>query len=467
MKKSLYILSISFLSCVISLTLYHHYFGSSQKTSINEFSTLVSNKELNLNGSLRSHFTAARPDNFITSARKGTKATVNVLSQTKNKVWNENQHFSKSTGSGILITEDGYIVSNYHVIENASEVKITLDNNQKYQAKVVGFDESTDIALLKIEGNQFPYIPIGNSDSLHVGEWVLAIGSPFNLQSSVTAGIVSAKARNINILHNQGIESFIQTDAVVNPGNSGGPLLNTNGELVGINTAIMTETGNSEGYSFAIPSNLVQKVVFDLIEYGVVQRGWMGVHILDANEFSDKVNNGVLIDLVDKNGAASDGGILKKDIIISINNFDIKSASHFSEQVALYRPGDKLEIELLRGSKKMKKTVVLRNQLNTTDYISIYKNPILKDLGFELRNLDTNEKTRLKKEGIYVVSVKKGTVISNTNMDPGYIITHVNNKMIKDVESFITILESTKSRVFLNGFYENYPGEFPYTFDPI
>jgi S1-C subfamily serine protease len=322
---------------------------------------------------------------------------------------------------------------------------------------------------LKIETDDLPYLTFGDSDSLLIGEWVVAIGNPFRLQSTVTAGIVSAKARNINILEQQGIESFIQTDAAVNPGNSGGALVNTAGDLVGINTAIMTYSGRYEGFSFAIPSNLAKKVVYDIIEFGAVQRGWLGVTIINvdnakADELGLKVVGGVYLDRVNNGEAASQAGLKKGDVIVGVNDIPTLSTPEFMEQVGRFRPGDNITLSFFRNGDEQKAQVTLRNQINSTDFVAIRKDKILTDLGFELRNLDKTEKARLDSEGVYVVSVSRGSKIERTNMDPGYIITKVNEKPIKSVEEVIKALEGHKGTVVLEGFYENYPGEFPYAF---
>ena len=264
-------------------------------------------------------------------------------------------------GSGVIISEDGYIVTNNHVIDDSDEIEITLNDNRQYKAVLVGTDPSTDIALLKVdpEKETLPTVKIGDSDELKVGEWVLAVGNPFMLNSTVTAGIVSAKARSIGIIGSQklGIESFIQTDAAVNPGNSGGALVNIRGELIGINTAIFSQTGNYAGYSFAVPTSIVSKIVTDIKQYGTVQRAVLGVTIQDVNsemakEKNLKLNEGVYVaDIADK-GAAALGGIEKGDVIIAINGVNVKSVAQLQEQVSRYRPGDKIPDSVSRDGKR-------------------------------------------------------------------------------------------------------------------
>lgn len=252
------------------------------------------------------------------------------------------------TGSGVIISEDGYIITNNHVVQKSTNVEVTLNDKRSFPATVIGTDPSTDIALLKIDAKNLPVIPFGNSDALKIGEWVLAVGNPFNLTSTVTAGIVSAKARNINILDaDMKIELFIQTDAAVNPGNSGGALVNTRGELVGINTAIASQTGSYTGYSFAVPISIASKVVADLKEFGVVQRAVLGVEIRDINdEFAKEKKltllNGAYVVNVVENSSAQDAGIEPGDIITNINGTKVKSVAQLQEQIGRYRPGIKL-----------------------------------------------------------------------------------------------------------------------------
>ena len=262
------------------------------------------------------------------------------------------------SGSGVIVSKEGYIVTNNHVVENAQEVKVTLNNNKEYDAKVIGADPTTDIALLKVDAEDLPFLTFSNSDNVRLGEWVLAVGNPFNLTSTVTAGIVSAKSRNIGVINDRAaIESFIQTDAAVNPGNSGGALVNTRGELIGINSAISTHTGSFEGYSFAIPSNIVRKVVEDLLEFGTVQRAFIGVNISDitpriASELDLEVSNGVYVGGVTENGAAENAGIQTGDVIMAIDGQRVTKSSELQEIIGRKRPGDQVKIDLDRNGKR-------------------------------------------------------------------------------------------------------------------
>ncbi|HYG16357.1 MAG TPA: trypsin-like peptidase domain-containing protein, partial [Bacteroidia bacterium] len=276
-----------------------------------------------------------------------------------------------STGSGVIITDDGYIVTNHHVIDGADKIDVVLNGNKKtYTAKVVGTDPSTDLAVLKIEAKNLPKISVANSENLKTGEWVVAVGNPFNLTSTVTAGIVSAKGRNINIVNNQfPIESFIQTDAAINPGNSGGALVNTSGELVGINTAIMSKTGAYNGYGFAIPSNIVAKVVKDIIDFGEVQRAFTGMDVrdIDAGQAERlKSDNGVYVGVLHKDGPAQAAGLKEDDVITKVGDKKVDSKVAFDEQIAYHRPGDKVKLTVLRGGTTKEYTLTLTNRDGTT-----------------------------------------------------------------------------------------------------
>ena len=294
----------------------------------------------------------------------------------------EFKQFGSGAGSGVFISSKGYIVTNNHVIDNASEIQVILNDNSKYDATIVGTDPSTDIAVIKIEGENFPSIPLGNSDDLEIGEWVLAVGNPFNLTSTVTAGIVSAKARNINLLNGNAdknifpIESFIQTDAAVNPGNSGGALVNSKGELVGINTAIASQTGSYSGYSFAVPVNLVQKVMRDLIDYGVVQRGYLGVQIADITQEIQTERNlpdlkGVYVAGVVEDGSAEKAGLKEGDVIMRIGTKEVNSSAALQEEIGKMRPGDKVAVTIRNSNgAEQTKEVVLRNKEGQTDLIT-------------------------------------------------------------------------------------------------
>jgi len=282
-----------------------------------------------------------------------------------------------SFGSGVIVSKDGYIVTNNHVIQKADKIEVILNDNRSYIGSIVGTDPTTDLAVIKIKETQLPYIRFGKSEALKIGDWVVAVGNPFNLNSTVTAGIVSAKGRAINIIRGEnrmGIESFIQTDAVVNPGNSGGALVNTEGELIGINTAIASPTGAFAGYAFAVPETIVQKVVNDLTKYGVVQRAFLGVMMMDLNADlikNEKINSikGVYISDVVPNGAAQKAGLRKGDVITKIDSIEINSASRLQELIAMKKPGDKIKISILRNNKNLDMDATLTNQQGKTTLI--------------------------------------------------------------------------------------------------
>lgn len=373
----------------------------------------------------------------------------------------EFKQFGSGSGSGVIISEDGYIVTNNHVIENAKEIQVTLNDNRKYDAEIIGSDPSTDIAVLKIKEKGLKAIPIGNSDNIRIGEWVLAVGNPFNLTSTVTAGIVSAKARNINLLSERSganivpIESFIQTDAAVNPGNSGGALVNTRGELVGINTAIASRTGSYTGYSFAVPVNLVQKVMLDLIDYGIVQRGYLGVQIADiTQELKEEKKlssvKGVYISEVVEDGSADKAGIKGGDVILKIGNKDVNSVASVQEEVGRRRPGDKLALTI-RNSKGEEsiEEIVLRNKDGETKLVS--KEEIAKNvaLGATFRELTSKEKKELNIDyGVKIQGLNAGK-LKSLGLSEGMIITKINNETITSVEQLTSKLNSLNKGVLL------------------
>ena len=413
---------------------------------------------------------AAVPSDFITASEISRKAVVFIKTNAKLPAGHDGSPFSMSSGSGVIVSADGYIVTNYHVIREASKIEVTLNDNRVYSAKIIGSDVSTDLALLKIVVDNLDYLTFANSDTLQIGEWVMAVGNPFRLQSTVTAGIVSAKARNINLLESQGIESFIQTDAAVNPGNSGGALINTRGELVGICTAIESNTGRYEGFSFAIPSNLVRKVVTDLRTYGVVQRGWIGIEIQNINDPMAKELklpevSGVLVAFVNKGSGAEEAGLQPNDVVTHVQQLKTSTTSEFMEQIANYRPGDEVMLSIIREGKQMSFNVVLRNQLNSTDMIGTLSDGIFKEIGIEVRDADKYEKAVFALKGVIVVSVQNKSIVGITRLEPGYIITKVNNVEVSTAMSLKLLLEENKSKtIVLDGYYPKLPGDYPYTF---
>ncbi len=364
------------------------------------------------------------------------------------------------SGSGVIISEDGYIVTNNHVIANAKEIEVTLENKRTYTAKVVGSDPSTDLALLKIEAKNLPFLLFTNSDDAKVGEWVLAVGNPFNLNSTVTAGIISAKTRRIDIIQaDLGIESFIQTDAAVNPGNSGGALVNIKGELIGINTAIASNTGSFAGYSFAIPSNLVQKVIKDLKEFGQVQRAFLGVNIRDVDsKIADELNlesvEGVYIENVLEKGSAKEAGLKKGDIIIKVGQRRVRTVSALQEQIGMYRPGDKVTITVLRKGKEELIPVVLKNKSGNTELV-VRNTEILKTLGAELVPLSARDRLKLGIDyGVVVKNLSNGK-LKTAGITENFIILKVNGKTVADENDIVDILSKDGEAVYIEGIFTN------------
>lgn len=352
----------------------------------------------------------------------------------------------QGSGSGVIISPDGYIVTNNHVIDRAKEVKVVLNSNKEYIAKVVGVDPTTDLAILKIEGENLPTLAFANSDEVRLGEWVLAVGNPFNLNSTVTAGIISAKGRSINIIDNQSaIEAFIQTDAVVNPGNSGGALINTRGDLIGINTAISTRTGSYEGYSFAVPANIVRKVVDDLTKYGVVQRAYLGVNIADispelAKEMSISETQGVYISDVTEGGAAADAGIKKGDILVQAGGRAIKKMSELLEVIGSRRPGDKMSVVVLRDGKEKVFNVTLRNRQGNTDVLKKEDVASLQSLGARFEPLSPSDKARFGlRSGVKVTDAGNGK-LAEAGVPAGFILVKLNNRLVASADDVAQIL---------------------------
>jgi serine protease Do len=360
-------------------------------------------------------------------------------------------------GSGVIISSDGYIVTNNHVVDNSDKVFVTLNDKREFEAKVIGTDPSTDLALIKIDADGLPYIPYGNSDNLKVGEWVLAVGNPFTITSTVTAGIVSAKGKNLGIIQDQyRIESFIQTDAAVNRGNSGGALVDTRGELVGINTAILSPSGAYAGISFAIPVSIVRKVVADLVEFGVVQRAILGVSIqeIDANLAKEKgidVLKGVYVSELRDGGAAKDAGILAGDIIMKIDDVEVNSPSELTEQINRYRPGDKVNVTLKRKNKTKQFDVILRNLQGDTKFVKSGTYDTI--LGAKVIEIDNEEKKSLDiKNGVKITELGAGKLRAE-GVKEGFIITQVNNKNVSTVEDLRKIINNIEGGVYIKGIY--------------
>jgi Do/DeqQ family serine protease len=385
----------------------------------------------------------------------------------------------RASGSGVLISEDGYIVTNNHVISDgdkgvAGEINVMLHNKKSYKARLIGRDPASDIAVLKIDGNKFPFLLYGNTSNIQLGQWVLAIGYPLTLETTVTAGIVSATGRTININRRQTanqespIESFIQTDAAVNQGNSGGALVNTNGELIGINSAILAPNGTYAGYSFAIPVNIVKKIVDDIVKYGDVQRGYLGISYNPTDMMSEEqIKNlgipaeGVYVSGVSTDGGAYAAGIRKGDVITKVNNVVVNAGLQMSAQLAGFRPGDKVPITYIRGGKEYSTMVILKKKAGTFEDVAVSN--IGTKLGGDLATLD---KDVARKEGIeggvLVKKITPGGALSRTRINEGFVITSVNGQDITSLDELTKVLSNVNGTVSLEGVYPGYDGTYKY-----
>lgn len=438
---------------------------------------------------------------FTAAATTGTPAVVHIKTRTKAKQISSSQRQrnpfmdmfgddfgdffggpriqpeQRASGSGVIITDDGYIVTNNHVIDGADEINVTLANKKSYKATLIGQDPNSDLAVIKIEGKSLPYIVYGNSDEAKLGQWVLAIGYPFSLDVTVTAGIISAKARSIDINGRQGanpIESFIQTDAAVNPGNSGGALINTNGELIGINSAIASPTGSYAGYSYAIPVNMVKKIVTDIVKFGTVQRAYIGISYPKENLTDEakrelekelgtayKEGEGVYITDTPEGGAAAIAGLKKGDIITKIQGVTITSGPELQEQVARYKPGDKVTVQYKRGGKENTVTITLKNKAGNTDIVR--SSSVIEKLGGELVNLDKKVATANDVPGGVLVKKVGNGLLSKSRMEDGFVITGINGKEIVNLDELKIALGNIKSgTIRIDGFYPGFEGRYTY-----
>ncbi|OUW76709.1 MAG: hypothetical protein CBD72_03115 [Flavobacteriaceae bacterium TMED212] len=448
MKSNLKNIMIAVLSAVITVSV-HNYFS-------NDKVKIVENEKTNLiptTYSFNTNRVAAEMTDFTIAAEKTVNAVVHVKNTSikKNNVstWLKNFYGDAydekriGTGSGVIVSPDGLIITNYHVIEDASEIQVTSNKNKTYIAEIIGSDPNTDLAVLKIITDEsLPFITFGNSDLARIGEWVLAVGNPFNLNSTVTAGIISAKSRDLNERDSKN-QSFIQTDAAVNMGNSGGALVNTNGEMIGINTAISSITGGFVGYSFAVPSNIVKKVFEDLIEYGNVQKGLLGVsgsalNAELAEKFEVNETQGFLIGEVIEGMGASEAGLKSGDIIKKVDNVKINSFSDLTGYLSTKRPGKKVQVIYSRDGVKDQITVTLM-KTNSTQF-----------LGMLLKNINSDEKEYFKIENGVIIKELANQRLYRYGIDEGFILLEINNKKIKnvaDVDAFD--FENLSSILFL------------------
>lgn len=387
----------------------------------------------------------------------------------------------RASGSGVIISDNGYIVTNNHVVQNADEITVTLNNKKTFKAKIIGTDPSYDLAVIKIDATALPYLIYGNSDEVKIGQWVLAIGYPLNLETTVTAGIVSAKARSLGLNKDKsgnpggGVESFIQTDAAVNMGNSGGALINTEGKLIGVNSAIASPTGYYSGYSYAIPVNIVKKVVDDIVKFGTVQRGYLGIAFGNAADMTDEAKkkynvpvesyDGIYATDVPVDGGAHAAGVRVGDRIVKINGVGIFSGGELQEQVSRYKPGDKVTVTIIRNGKEQVLTVTLKNKSGTYD---IVKNDEVTDLlGADFVTLEPKKAREFGVSGgVIVKKIREGAFNDQTRMKDGFVILKVNGNEVKSVSDLKDVIGTEKS-ITITGFYPGYDGlyEYPITLE--
>lgn len=465
LKKISLMVVIALSSAFIALWAYTQYFDGPQVIPVNQTPSLTYT-------SMPSAPQGEAPD-LTYAAESSVHAVVHVKVMTKVNVssygnpffdwfygdrYQQQPQLREGAGSGVILSEDGYIVTNNHVVDDAQKVNVVLNDKREFEAKVIGTDETTDLALLKIDADNLPTIKFGNSEMLKLGEWVLAVGNPFNLTSTVTAGIVSAKGRNIGINQaDMSIEAFIQTDAAVNPGNSGGALVNMNGELVGINTAIASQTGSYAGYSFAVPSSIVQKVVSDLKQYGRVQRAILGVSIGEVNAKVAKDYNlnkieGVIVGGTTPNSGAADVGIKEGDVILSIDDVAVNSPAQLQEQIGKHNPGDQVNVLVKRDNKPKQFKVTLRNMHGDTKIMKATDNEFL---GAKFENITDNEKNKLRiNHGIKIVELKQGK-LRDAGLKSGFIITDVNKQAVNGVNDFEGIIRRAEGGILIEGVYPN------------
>jgi serine protease Do len=462
MKSNLKITTLGFIAGILGAFVFTYFSTPKETVYINNkevssvgFAGLTNKNDLKIN------------EDFVFASSLSTPSVVYITTVTTSN--NQNNWFewyfnggnshATSSGSGVIYTSDGYIITNNHVIDHSDKIEVIHDK-RSYAAKIIGTDPSTDLALLKIEGKDLPAAKFGSSKNLKIGEWVLAVGNPFNLTSTVTAGIVSAKARNINVVNSQfPIESFIQTDAAINPGNSGGALVNTKGELIGINTAILSKTGSYAGYGFAVPADIVSKVIKDLLKYGEVQKAFIGADVSEITtaaveqlKLSDL--SGVLVTYIQKEGAADKAGLKKGDVITQLNELKIDSKSSFDEYLSYFNPGDKIKVNY-KSDNKMKETFLsLTNREGTTEILK-HETFTSQSLGADLDIISKVERDKLGiSNGIRILNIKNG-LIRRLGISEGFIITGINKVNISTPSELVEILEKVRGRVVIEGISSN------------
>lgn len=473
MKKLFGILMIAFVGGAMALGLNHFVFKNDAKPQSFE-------EQQKVHFTNQQKITDQPGIDFVAVSEKATPTVVHIKTEIQRQSNNEmgemfdpfgffsdprfqNNQPQQASGSGVIIMDNGYIVTNNHVIENASKIEVVLNDKRSYDAELVGRDPETDLALLKIEEDGLPFLRFGNSDNVKVGEWVIAVGNPFNLTSTVTAGIVSAKGRNINLLRQNSeyaIENFIQTDAAVNPGNSGGALVNTSGELIGINTAIASQTGSYAGYSFAVPVNIAKKILDDLRKYGEVKRAILGVRIQDINaelaaEKGIKTIEGVYVPEVVKDGAADKAGIKDGDVILKIDGELVNKASELQEEISKYHPGDDVTVSIRRDGKDMDKTVKLLSRDGKKEMSTETARDEKKVLGATFENLGHSEKLNLKiRNGVRVTKIEKGP-LKDKNIPEGFVITMIDKQKVYTTKDVEKIIENKSGSVLIDGIMPN------------
>lgn len=474
MKKVIFPILISVTTAISVLWIRDNYFAD-KSDSINQSNQIPVHFIANSTtvSAANVDFTRAAETslNAVVHIKTKTEDTYNALAYDpfRNFFYGQpQQRIQQGSGSGVIIDKGGYIVTNNHVINGAGQIEVVLNDKRTFKAELVGADPQTDLALLKIKGDDLPFLVYGNSDGVKVGEWCLAVGNPFNLTSTVTAGIISAKGRNINILENDPrngvfpIESFIQTDAAVNPGNSGGALVNLNGELIGINSAIASQNGAYIGYAFAIPVNLVKKVVADLVEFGSVQRAFIGVSIRDidagfANEKGLKSLKGAYVNGLTQDGAAESAGIKLGDIITKVEGYPVSNVAELQEQIGKFRPGDKVSVSVLRNEKELDLTMILRNKEGSVGVIKKEKpeQASIQSLGASFESISKEELSKLRlSNGVRISKLQQGKLAS-AGIREGFIITSVDKKKISSIQDMESTLESKTGGVLIEGMYPN------------
>ena len=498
MKNIASIFIAALVGSMITLLAYHYMIGGPQTVQVQSearpaFANYLESPRSSANA-------AVAPFDFVTAAKKVTPAVVHITSTQGAIASNDSENDRRmqqipeflrdffgdqfggqlpqqgprmGSGSGVIISPDGYVVTNNHVVADADELTVVLIDNRSYVAKVIGTDPTTDLALIKIDEKNLPALTLANSDSVRVGEWVMAAGNPFRgLNSTVTAGIVSAKGRNINILQQSAgqyaIESFIQTDAAVNPGNSGGALVNTDGDLVGINTAIASPTGSYAGYSFAIPTNIVKKVVEDLRKYGTVQRGFLGVMIRSvdaelAEEYDLNSTRGVLVDSLVADGSAKAAGIEEGDVIVQVDERTVNGNSDLLSYIGQKRPGDEVAVTVVRDGEEQTFNMTLKSQEGSTAIAdNTQRNKTFSELGAEFRNLSKDELKEFGLDGGVQVTRAYPGKLRQQGVRPGFIITRIANQPVKSTDDLTEIIESQSGGVLIQGVYPDAPQETQY-----